>query len=144
MDNRLTRGTEILVRWVMVASSLFALYTAGFGLFSALTQRSIHWVFMSFPIFLLFPLMSKNKGKVTWIDYLLALGAVASGIYLALTWGDDPLRLKDPTITDTAMPMLAWPMLRRPTRCVIATAHNSHRAAISLAIRSRTRCAISG
>jgi TRAP transporter 4TM/12TM fusion protein len=90
----------------MVASSLFALYTAGFGLFSALTQRSIHWVFMSFPIFLLFPLMSKDKGKVTWTDCLLALGAVASGIYLTLTWGDDPLRLNDPTVIDTAMGIL--------------------------------------
>jgi TRAP transporter 4TM/12TM fusion protein len=96
----------MLVRWVMVASSLFALYTAGFGLFSALTQRSIHWVFMSFPVFLLFPLMSKDKGKITWIDYLLALGAAVSGIYLALTWGDDPLRLNDPTLTDTAMGIL--------------------------------------
>jgi TRAP transporter 4TM/12TM fusion protein len=90
----------------MVASSLFTLYTAGFGLLSALTQRSIHWVFMSFPIFLLFPLISKNKGKITWIDYLLALGAVASGIYLALTWGNDPLRLNDPTLIDTAMGIL--------------------------------------
>ncbi len=90
----------------MVASSLFTLYTAGFGLLSALTQRSIHWVFMSFPIFLLFPMLSKNKGKVTWIDYLLALGAVVSGIYLALTWADDPLRLNDPTLMDTAMGIL--------------------------------------
>ena len=72
---REARGIQVLVRWVMVASSLFTLYTAGFGLLSALTQRSIHWVFMSFPIFLLFPMVSKNKGKVTWIDYLLALGA---------------------------------------------------------------------
>lgn len=94
---------QILVRWVMVASSLFILYTAGFGLLSALTQRSIHWVFMSFPIFLLFPMISRNKGKITFIDYLLAAGAVASGVYLALTWESDPLRLAEPTVIDTAM-----------------------------------------
>jgi TRAP transporter 4TM/12TM fusion protein len=94
---------QTAVKWVLVASSLFILYTAGFGLFSALTQRSIHWVFMSFPMFLLFPMLSKNKGKVTFIDYALAAAAVVSGLYLALTWGNDPLRLNEPSAIDTAM-----------------------------------------
>lgn len=100
------RITDAVVRWVMIGSSLFTLYTAGFGLLSALTQRSIHWVFMSFPIFLLFPMIGKNRGKVTWMDYLLAAGAVASGLYLTLTWGDDPLRLGDPSLLDTAMGLI--------------------------------------
>jgi TRAP transporter 4TM/12TM fusion protein len=103
MENKVSRGIGVLVRWVMVASSLFILYTAGFGLFSALTQRSIHWVFMSFPIFLLFPMLSRNKGKITLIDYLLAAGAVMSGVYLTLTWESDPLRLAEPSVIDTAM-----------------------------------------
>jgi len=103
MENKVSRGIGVLVRWVMVASSLFILYTAGFGLFSALTQRSIHWVFMSFPIFLLFPMLSRNKGKITLIDYLLAAGAVVSGVYLTLTWESDPLRLAEPSVIDTAM-----------------------------------------
>ena len=93
----------MIVKWVLVASSLFILYTSGFGLLSALTQRSIHWVFMSFPIFLLYPMLSKTKGKVTFLDYLLAFAAVVSGLYLTLTWGDDPLRLNDPSVIDTAM-----------------------------------------
>jgi TRAP transporter 4TM/12TM fusion protein len=91
------------VKWVMVASSLFILYTAGFGQLSALTQRSIHWVFMSFPIFLLYPMLSKYKVKLTFLDYLLAAAAVISGLYLTLTWGDDPLRLREPSVIDTAM-----------------------------------------
>jgi TRAP transporter 4TM/12TM fusion protein len=103
VGNKVTHGIQLLVKWVMVASSLFILYTAGFGLLSALTQRSIHWVFMSFPIFLLFPMLSRNKGKITFIDYLLAAGAVVSGVYLALTWESDPLRLAEPSVIDTAM-----------------------------------------
>jgi TRAP transporter 4TM/12TM fusion protein len=99
-------GTRVIVKWVLVASSLFILYTSGFGLLSALTQRSIHWVFMSFPIFLLFPRMSKTKGRLTFLDYLLSIAAVVSGLYLALTWGDDPMRLNDPTVTDTVMGIL--------------------------------------
>jgi TRAP transporter 4TM/12TM fusion protein len=40
------------------------------------------------------------------IDYLLAGGAVLSGVYLALTWESDPLRLAEPTVIDTAMGIL--------------------------------------
>lgn len=102
MENKVTFGPNVLVKWVLVGSSLFSLYTAGFGLLSALTQRSIHWVFMSLPIFLLYPLF-KNRRKVTVIDYLLAMGATISGMYLALTWESNALRLADPSIFDTAM-----------------------------------------
>ena len=69
MEGKPKNGSQTILKWVMVASSLFILYTAGFGLLSALTQRSIHWVFMSFPIFLLYPMLSKNKGRSTFIDY---------------------------------------------------------------------------
>jgi len=103
VENKVSRGIGVLVRWVMVASSLFILYTAGFGLLSALTQRSIHWVFMSVPIFLLFPMLGKNKGKITGVDYLFAAGALVSGLYVALTWESDPLRLAEPSVIDTAM-----------------------------------------
>jgi TRAP transporter 4TM/12TM fusion protein len=103
MGSKIKDGTQVIVKWVMVASSLFILYTAGFGLLSALTQRSIHWVFMSFPIFLLFPMLSKKKERVTFIDHALAVAAVISGLYLTLTWGDDPLRLNEPSAIDTAM-----------------------------------------
>ncbi len=106
MRDRVTAGVQLLVKCVMVASSLFILYTAGFGLLSALTQRSIHWIFMSVPIFLLYPMLAKNKGKTTWVDYLLAAGALASGLYVALTWENDPLRLAEPSIIDTAMGIL--------------------------------------
>jgi TRAP transporter 4TM/12TM fusion protein len=68
------------VKWVMVASSL-----------------------LSFPIFLLYPMLSKYKVKLTFLDYLLAAAAVISGLYLTLTWGDDPLRLREPSVIDTAM-----------------------------------------
>ena len=45
---------------LLILSSLFALYTSGFGLLSAMAQRSIHWLFMIVCIFLLYPV---KKGK---------------------------------------------------------------------------------
>jgi TRAP transporter 4TM/12TM fusion protein len=82
------------------------MYTAGFGLLSALTQRSIHWVFMSFPIFLLYPILKKKRGEITLIDGLLAVTAVVSGVYLALTWPSNALRLEEPSLLDTVMGLL--------------------------------------
>jgi TRAP transporter 4TM/12TM fusion protein len=103
----------------MVASSLFTLYTAGFGLLSALDQRSIHWIFMSFPLFLLYPLFSKDKEKRRSVDYVLAVGAVVSGVYVALTWENDPLRLAEPTWIDTAMGILMLiVVLEGSRRCI--------------------------
>ena len=110
---------QTVIKWAMVASSLFTLYTAGFGLLSALDQRSIHWIFMSFPLFLLYPLFSKDKEKRRSIDYVLAVGAVVSGVYLALTWENDPLRLAEPTWVDTAMGMLMLiVVLEGSRRCI--------------------------
>jgi len=39
---------------VLAAASLFHLYTAGFGVYAATTQRSVHWMFLSVPLFLLY------------------------------------------------------------------------------------------
>jgi TRAP transporter 4TM/12TM fusion protein len=51
-------------------------------------------------------MLSKNKGKITRVDYLLAAGALVSGLYVALTWENDPLRLAEPSVIDTAMGMI--------------------------------------
>lgn len=100
----------MLARWVLIASSVFAMYTAGFGLLSALTQRSLHWVFMSAPIFLLYPTLKGNeKGRInatSIIDGALAAIAVISGVYLALTWQQNALRLADPTLLETVLGIL--------------------------------------
>ncbi len=106
MENKSSPWLAELIKWAMVASSLFTLYTAGFGLLSALDQRSIHWMFMSFPLFLIFPLFGKEKGKVRPIDYALTVIAIVSGIYVLLTWESDPMRLNEPTWIDTAMGIL--------------------------------------
>jgi TRAP transporter 4TM/12TM fusion protein len=51
-------------------------------------------------------MLVKNKGKITSVDYLLAAGALVSGLYVALTWENDPLRLAEPSVIDTAMGMI--------------------------------------
>lgn len=69
----------------LLAFSLFQLYTAIFGQFTAYLQRSIHLGFALSLIFLLFPAVKKGKkskrNKVPFYDIILALLAVVVGLY---------------------------------------------------------------
>lgn len=116
MNHGITSVLQTTAKWILVLSSLFAMYTAGFGLLSALTQRSIHWIFMSIPIFILFPIFKKGKGNITLIDGLLAVLAAVSGIYLALTWENNALRIEDPSFFETVMGILMIIIVLEGTR----------------------------
>ena len=85
---------------VLVASSTIFLYTAGFGLLSSLTQRSLHWTFMAAAVFLTRPLRKKGP---SFIDWILAGLAAASGIYVLVVWPDRMLMTSAPPLADLVM-----------------------------------------
>ena len=63
----------LVVAGIALAASLFHLYTAAFGLLSAMYQRGVHWMFMGSLIFLIYP-ATKNrpKNKIDFWDWILA------------------------------------------------------------------------
>ncbi|MBB5150070.1 MULTISPECIES: TRAP transporter permease [Ureibacillus] len=80
-----------VMKWIvfglLLAFSLFQLYTAIFGQFTAYIQRSIHLGFGLTVIFLLFPARKKaSKTKIPFYDYLLAIIAAISGMYWTLNY----------------------------------------------------------
>lgn len=80
-----------IMKWViffgLLAFSLFQLYTAIFGQFTAYLQRSIHLGFALTFVFLLFPSRKKGeKGKVPFYDYILAIAAAVTGIYWTINY----------------------------------------------------------
>lgn len=85
-----TRNHEGIMRKVvyfgLLAFTLFQLYTAINGQFTAYIQRSIHLGFALALIFLLFPARKKwvNKPSVHWYDYILALLSIVVGLYWPL------------------------------------------------------------
>ncbi|MEL4859905.1 TRAP transporter fused permease subunit [Pseudoflavonifractor phocaeensis] len=99
---------------LLIASSFFALYTSGFGLLSAMTQRSVHWFFMIVAIFLLYP-MRKSR-EVGVVDLLLALLAAASTLYVTFTWERNALRIADPAIWEIALCVLGIMLVLEATR----------------------------
>lgn len=74
---QLAGGIAKVVFFVLLAFSLFQLFTGVFGQFTAYVQRTVHLGFALTLIFLLFPARRKgNKKKVAWYDYILASLAI--------------------------------------------------------------------
>ncbi|MDK2855499.1 MAG: hypothetical protein PWQ41_512 [Bacillota bacterium] len=90
-----------LISLIAVAASLFHLYTAQFGLFFALTQRDIHWMFMSVLIFLLYPATKKAaRNRLPWYDLVLALLSLTGGLYILIDMQNIVNRAGAPTQLD--------------------------------------------
>lgn len=78
---------KTIIYLLLLAFSLFQLYTAIFGQYPAQIQRTVHLGFGLTLIFLLFPARRKGiKHKIAWYDYILALIAVAVGSYWVLNY----------------------------------------------------------
>jgi len=88
-DNRISLIAQI-VRIVAIAMAVFQIYTAQFGLFSALVQRSIHLAFACTLVFLIYPLSKRFAGAYFWrirlIDWGLAAVAITTLVHLAMTY----------------------------------------------------------
>jgi TRAP transporter 4TM/12TM fusion protein len=62
-----------VVAVIALAASCFHLYTAAFGLFDAMTQRAVHFMFMGTLLFLCYPLKAGGpKNKIDPWDWALA------------------------------------------------------------------------
>lgn len=91
-----TRKLTGIIGWIafigLLSFSLFQLYTAIFGVFTAQIQRTIHLGFALSLIFLLFPANRKKrqKGKlqIAWYDGVLALLSVGIGAYWPINFND--------------------------------------------------------
>jgi len=86
-----TRRVAGVMRWViyigLLSFSLFQLYTAVFGQFTAYIQRTIHLGFGLTFIFLLFPAFKKGRrDKIAFYDYILAIIAAVTGIYWTINY----------------------------------------------------------
>jgi len=81
IDDPETGKKRVLTGWqfyvvaaMALSASCFHLYTAAFGLLDAMSQRSIHFMFMGALVFLLYPLTAKGpKNKIQPWDWACAI-----------------------------------------------------------------------
>lgn len=80
----------------LLAFSLFQLYTAVFGQYTAYVQRSIHLGFALSLIFILFPVskkMSRRRNHIPFYDLILSVLAIGVGLYWPLFQGELVFRI---------------------------------------------------
>lgn len=97
MDTKKAVAGAIIV--ISLLFSIFQVYTATFGLLTALLQRSIHLAFTLMLVFLFFPAIKKSRAAL-FIDIPLMLIALAGGIYLYFSFEDLMYRVGEPTEWD--------------------------------------------
>ena len=84
---KLTGWQFYVVAAIAIIASCFHLYTAAFGLFDAMTQRSWHWMFMGVLLFLLNPVTGKRpKNKIDIWDWALAAMVIAGCANILINW----------------------------------------------------------
>ena len=111
----------IIVTTIAVFTSLFHLYTAGFGVLLALKQRATHLGLIFTLIFLLYPaIKGKEDNKFIWgLDLLFALGSIAISSYIIVNYEVLVRRAGMFTQVDNIMAILAMVIVLEGTRRVI-------------------------
>lgn len=89
-NTRSLKGVAAMIVFVLLlAFSLFQLFTGYFGAYTAYIQRTIHLGFALVLIFLLFPAKKDgNKRKVAWFDYVLAGLSLVVCLYWPVFYDD--------------------------------------------------------
>lgn len=108
-----TRSVDGIMKKViffgLLAFSIFQLYTAIQGQFTAYIQRSIHLGFALSLIFLMFPAMKKSirNRKIPIYDYLLSLLSIGVGLYWPIMYNELVFRVGTMTDLDFIVGALA-------------------------------------
>lgn len=90
-----------IIMAIAITFSVFQLYTAAFGVFDAMIQRSIHLTFGLVLIYLLYPMSKKwRRDKVHLIDVLLAIISAFCVLYGVVNYRELVLRAGTVTTVD--------------------------------------------
>lgn len=107
---------------VAVVMGLFQLYTALFGVFTAMWQRSVHLAFGFLLVFLTSAVSRKDR-KAAILDIIFALLGVSTAVYIITNFNDIIIRFGNPSSADMIFGaiaiLLVLEMTRRATGLVL-------------------------
>ncbi len=116
-----------IIKWLLVALSIFHFYTAGFGLLQEVTHRGVHLAFVLGLIFLVFAGSKKaqnvlpvsgwlSPGGVPLLDWLLGIACAASVLYIPMVFSDLAFRVGNPSMADVVFGTILMLCLLEATR----------------------------
>ena len=114
-----TGALAAVVSTVAVSMALFHLYTAGYSVFTAMVQRSVHLAFALVLIFLLYPARAtERRGGVSLVDAALAVLSVVGCLYITINWDalSEATRIAAPTRLDVALGIMTTLLVLEATR----------------------------
>lgn len=88
-----------VVKIVALGMAVFQIFTAQFGLYSALVQRSVHLAFACTLVFLLSPISRSRKG-LRWLDWAFTLAAIVALVHLVISYKSLASRGGEASATD--------------------------------------------
>lgn len=104
-----------VISGLLILTSLVFLYTAGFGTFSAMTQRALLMALLSPLAF--FSLKKKDESKGTiFFNTCLALAIMAVNIYVLMVWQDRVMKVGEIPVIDVIMGSLLVLLVLEATR----------------------------
>ena len=106
---------KTILTLIAVALGLFQLYTALFGVFTAMWQRSIHLAFGFLLVFITSASGRKNRALVVW-DVLLSLLGVMTAVYIVFNFDDIIARFGSPSTADLVWGAIAIILVLEITR----------------------------
>lgn len=109
-----------IVAAIAITFSIFQIYTAAFGVFDAMIQRSVHLAFGFCLIFLLYPTSKKwSRDKLHWFDLFLAILAPLTTIYVVANYKELVLRAGTVTRMDLIIGLLGILLVLEAARRVV-------------------------
>ena len=105
----------VVVKWLLIALSVFHYYTAGFGLLRETTHRGVHLAFVLGLIFVVFagrkhrdgePLPRSSwlsPGGVPLVDWLLGVAVAVSVLYIPYVFDDLAFRVGNPLLREASL-----------------------------------------
>lgn len=106
-----------LVTIIAIAMSCFHLYTAGFGLLPAQHQGAVHLAFTLCLTIMLYPASDRaSKNTIPWYDIIVAVGGVASSMFLVFNYEALVERSGLPSSVDLVMGFMLLVVLLEATR----------------------------
>ena len=84
----------IIITVAAVVGIIYQLWNAGFGRQAEIQLRSIHWAYMAFIGFLVYPAWRKSPNhRPSVLDWVFAVGMLVVGFYIFLTWQEVAARM---------------------------------------------------